>query len=245
MSRERVIEIARLELGVTEQPPGSNRVKYWDAYDPAFQGQPWCVAFLWWCFDKAGERMAFFGGGKTASCSTLLRWYREQGLTVPVSEVQPGDIVLLNFNGKGTADHCGIVVVGQYFLNLSGINPKNQTYVMTIEGNTTPGEEGIPQEQANGGCVAFKRRYLNQIVAVCRPQYKVEEPETGDPSSAPSGHLPPGEGKDDITGHWAEDNIRWCIEHGLMQGYPDGSFQPDKPVTRAELATVIRRLVEQ
>ena len=211
MSRERVIEIARLELGVTEQPPGSNRVKYWDEYDPKRQGQPWCVAFLWWCFDKAGERMAFFGGGKTASCSTLLRWYREQGLTVPVSEVQEGDIVLLNFNGKGTADHCGLV---------SWAGAVN---LATFEGNTTPGEEGTPKEQANGGCVALKRRFPRQIVAVCRPQYKEEEPE------------------DDITGHWAEDNIRWCIEHGLMKGYPDGSFQPDKPVTRAELATVLKR----
>jgi hypothetical protein len=29
-----------------------------------------------------------------------------------------------------------------------------------------------------------------------------------------------------------------------MTGYPDGSFKPDQYVTRAELATVIRRLVE-
>ena len=219
MSLSKVIEIARLELGVTEQPPGSNRVKYWDAYDPSFQGQPWCVAFLWWCFREAGERMAFFGGGKTARCSVLLEWYQEQGLTVPVDEAQVGDIVILNFHGTKDTEHCGLVV------DWGRITDSNQlAYVETVEGNTTPGAEG---SQNNGGCVALKRRYPSQIVAVCRPQYKAEEPE------------------DDITGHWAEDNIRWCIEHGLMQGYPDGSFQPDKPVTRAELATVIRRLVEQ
>lgn len=213
MSRNKVIEIARLELGVTEQPPGSNRVKYWDAYDPAFQGQPWCVAFLWWCFREAGERMAFFGGGKTASCSTLLMWYQNMELTVPVSEVRTGDIVLLNFNGKGTADHCGLVVeVNRWAVT------RELMQIQTVEGNTS-----VNGSQDNGGMVAEKTRYPGNIVAVCRPQYKAEEPE------------------DDITGHWAEDNIRWCIEHGLMQGYPDGSFQPDKPVTRAELATVLKR----
>lgn len=69
MSLSKVIEAARGELGYTESPPGSNRTKYWESYDPKMQGQPWCVAFLWWCFAQAGERMAFFGGGKTASCS--------------------------------------------------------------------------------------------------------------------------------------------------------------------------------
>lgn len=48
---------------------------------------------------------------------------------------------------------------------------------------------------------------------------------------------------DDVTGHWSEDAIRWCMAHELMTGYPDGSFRPDKPVTRAELSTVLRRLV--
>ena len=75
MSLNNVLEIARGELGVKESPAGSNRVKYWEDYDKAFQGQPWCVAFLWWCFARAGERMAFFGGGRTASCGTLLMWY--------------------------------------------------------------------------------------------------------------------------------------------------------------------------
>ena len=229
MSLSKVIELARGELGQTENPAGSNRVKYWDAYDPKMQGQPWCVAFLWWVFQQAGERMAFFGGGKTASCSVLLRWYKEQGLTVPVEDVQPGDIVILNFHGKSESEHCGLVVeTGAVGVDKSSANAGDWLKfdgIRTIEGNTTPGEEG---SQDNGGCVALKVRFLRNIVAVCRPQYQPEDPEP----------------VDDITGHWAEDSIRWCMERGLMQGYPDGSFQPDKGVTRAELAAVLRRLVE-
>lgn len=72
----------------------------------------------------------------------------------------------------------------------------------------------------------MKRRTPGKIVAVCRPQYKPEEPEK----------------IDDITGHWAEKAIRRCMERGLLRGYPDGSFQPDKPVTRAELAVILDRL---
>ncbi len=214
MSLSKVVEIARGELGVTENPPGSNRVKYWDLFGPEWQGQPWCVAFLWWVFQKAGERMAFFGGGKTASCGMLLRWYREQGLVVDKRDIQIGDILILNFSGTQDTQHCGLVVdkgklAGTWY---------------TIEGNTTPGEEG---SQDDGGCVALKMRSVRSVVAVCRPKYKPEEAEK----------------IDDITGHWAEKAIRRCIERGLLKGYPDGSFQPDKPVTRAELATVLRRLI--
>jgi len=222
MSLSKVIEIARLELGVTENPPGSNRVKYWDLFGPEWQGQPWCVAFLAWVFNKAGERMAFFGGGLTASCGMLLRWYREQGMTVPVSEVQVGDIVLLNFHGGKDPEHCGLVVAVEDVVFRDGTYDRSKR-IKTVEGNTTPGEEG---SQDNGGCVALKTRYPSQIVAICRPQYKPEEPEN----------------TDDITGHWAEKAIRRCVERGLLRGYPDGSFGPDKPVTRAELAVILDRM---
>ena len=214
MSVQAVIDVARAYLGYTEDPPGSNRTIFGAEY--GLDGQPWCVMALWYFFQHAGERMAFFGGGKTASCSILLRWYREQGLTVPVEDVQVGDIVLLNFHGGKDPEHCGLVV------GFPVEEPYGFVYVETIEGNTTPGYEG---SQDNGGCVALKRRSPGKIVAVCRPQYQ-PEPVT----------------VDDITGHWAEKDIRWCMERGLMQGYPDGSFQPDKPVTRAELAAVLRRL---
>lgn len=224
MSLSKVIEIARGELGVTEHPAGSNRVKYWEAYDPKMQGQPWCVAFLWSVFQRAGERMAFFGGGKTASCSILLRWYREQGLTVPVEDVRVGDIVLLNFNGKGTADHCGIVVAVEDVVFRDGTYDRSKR-IKTVEGNTTSGEEG---SQDNGGCVALKTRYPSQIIGVCRPQYKKEEP-----MDKP---------KDDISGHWAETSIRKAVAKGVMQGYPDGTWLPDRDVTRAELAVILDRL---
>ena len=232
MSAERVIETAWGELGYTESPAGSNRTKYGAAY--GLDGYPWCVMFLWWCFREAGESSAFLGGGKTASCGTLLRWYMEKGLRYSASHVQPGDIVILNFHGTQDTEHCGLVI------GVKRNYPEDQEpYVTTIEGNTVPGLEG---SQDNGGCVALKYRYAHQIVGVCRQAYTETEDEGREtPSSgAAAPPSPQGEGRD-YVGHWAEKDIRWCMERGLMTGYPDGSFQPDKPVTRAEAATILRR----
>jgi hypothetical protein len=44
------------------------------------------------------------------------------------------------------------------------------------------------------------------------------------------------------AGHWAEEAIRDVTEASLMQGYPDYSFRPEQPVTRAELAAVLQKL---
>jgi len=53
------------------------------------------------------------------------------------------------------------------------------------------------------------------------------------------------EKKMDYKGHWAESSIEKVKQEGLMSGFPDGSFKPDEPVTRAQLATVIAKLIER
>lgn len=47
--------------------------------------------------------------------------------------------------------------------------------------------------------------------------------------------------KEDVSGHWAKEQLSTWIDSGLMQGYPDGSYKPNQPITRAELATLINR----
>ena len=207
MSAEKVIRLAESDLGYTESPPNSNMTKFGKWY--GLNGYPWCVMALAYWFNKAGESMAFFGGARTASCGTLLRWYKSMGLTVPVEEIQPGDIVILNFSGTQDTEHCGLVTrvmgAGRF---------------RTIEGNTTPGEEG---SQDNGGCVAQKTRFAANVVGVCRPAYTPDKPL-------------------DYKGHWAEEAIDYVKAKGYMVGYPDGNFYPDDTVTRAQLAEVVWRL---
>jgi hypothetical protein len=45
----------------------------------------------------------------------------------------------------------------------------------------------------------------------------------------------------DISGNWAEPFIRVLTDNGIIAGYPDGTFQPDRPVTRAEFAALVNK----
>ncbi len=42
----------------------------------------------------------------------------------------------------------------------------------------------------------------------------------------------------DITGHWAKDQIQSWVDSGYIKGYPDGTFKPDNNITRAEFMTI-------
>jgi hypothetical protein len=43
----------------------------------------------------------------------------------------------------------------------------------------------------------------------------------------------------DLKGHWAEPFIRALMRMNLTRGFADGSYQPDKPMTRAEYAALV------
>lgn len=45
----------------------------------------------------------------------------------------------------------------------------------------------------------------------------------------------------DITGNWAEPFIRALVEKDIIKGYPDGTFRPDRAVTRAEYAALLNK----
>ena len=48
--------------------------------------------------------------------------------------------------------------------------------------------------------------------------------------------------KDVPETHWAYKAIEELAEKGILNGYEDGTFKPDNPVTRAEIATIVSRL---
>ena len=43
----------------------------------------------------------------------------------------------------------------------------------------------------------------------------------------------------DIAGHWAESDIKRAAAKGIVSGYPDGTFKPNHPVTRAEFTVML------
>lgn len=47
----------------------------------------------------------------------------------------------------------------------------------------------------------------------------------------------------DVFPEWATDAINLAAQYGIIQGYDDGSFGPDRPITRAEVAIILFRLM--
>lgn len=70
---------------------------------------------------------------------------------------------------------------------------------------------------------------------------------TAVPSSAPSAEptdTPSDTQFPDIENHWAKDSINLLVEAGVVDGYDDGSFQPDHGVSRAELSKMIAEIFD-
>lgn len=158
MTAEKILALARTQLGEKESPMGSNRVKYNDEYyEMPVKGPeyPWCCVFQWWLFRHAGGEELFFGGGRTASCTALWRDFQRRGREVDKGSVHPGDLVFFVFDGgkSGGMNHVGIC---------ERVEPG---YVTTIDGNTG-------SDDANGGTVARKRRSLKYVGGAARPAYE-------------------------------------------------------------------------
>jgi len=48
-------------------------------------------------------------------------------------------------------------------------------------------------------------------------------------------------GFSDVTNHWAKDEIMYLVNQNIITGYSDGTFRPDKNITRAEAAVMIAK----
>ncbi len=154
MTAEKILAIARGEIGNKESPANSNRVKYNTAYygkEVSGSNYAWCAAFVWWVFWKAGASALFYGGKKTAYCPTLKNYHKGQAVK---GDYRPGDVIFFNFNGGSNAAHVGIC------------ESWDGAYITTIDGNTAPTNE------ANGGAVMRRRRAKKYIVGAYRPGYQ-------------------------------------------------------------------------
>ena len=43
----------------------------------------------------------------------------------------------------------------------------------------------------------------------------------------------------DLEGHWAQKEVEAAVASGWVDGYPDGSFKPEKSITRAEFTKML------
>lgn len=126
-----VIAEAAGQIGVMEEPPGSNwgpKVKeYLASVDINFP-VAWCAAFLYWCFDKAAadagkaNPLVKTGGVLKHWNSTTAKKILAKDAADNPALVKPGHIFIMDFGGG--AGHTGLV------------EAVNGGFITVIEGNT-------------------------------------------------------------------------------------------------------------
>ncbi|MFC3768086.1 S-layer homology domain-containing protein [Paenibacillus sp. GCM10012303] len=48
-------------------------------------------------------------------------------------------------------------------------------------------------------------------------------------------------GFSDMQDHWSGTSVAWAVQNGIVSGYPDGTFRPDREMTRAEFVTAVNK----
>ncbi|MFD2936296.1 CHAP domain-containing protein [Spirosoma flavum] len=155
----KVISIATTQIGVTEDPPGSNRGYSVEQYLKSVglgSGYSWCASFLYWCFQKAATDLEI----KNPAIKTggvIDHWRRAPAkakITAAQARkspdlVKPGCIGILLLDAHTGAGHTFIVE------KISGLR------LTTIEGNSNNGgsREGI-------GVFRLDRRKLTDSILV-------------------------------------------------------------------------------
>lgn len=124
----RIAELATAELGVREEPPGSNDGARIAEYRTATAGSgvgPWCAYFTSWVAQGAGVPIGPEGAGM-GYVPDVRRWAAETGRLIPPGTARPqaGDLVI--FDRGGVPGHIGVV---------TGVRPDGS--FTTVEGNSS------------------------------------------------------------------------------------------------------------
>ena len=221
---EKILEIARSQIGTRESPANSDNVKYNTAYyGREVSGKyPWCAVFVWWVFREAGASDMYYGGGETAYCPTLMSFHKKQKVT----DYRPGDIVFFNFSGRSSAGHVGIC------------ESWDGTYITTIDGNTGSASED------NGGAVLRRRRHKKFIVGAYRPEYQEDDDMTQDQFNSFMDNYLKAIAKEPAS-DWAKPFIQTAIDVGAMTDVGGTIERPKSWMTREELSVVVAALARK
>jgi len=128
------LEIAITQIGVVENPLGSNRGSEVDEFlrsvglNPVGQNYSWCAAFVYWCFNNAAKQLQV-NNPLIKTAGVLNHWnkttcnkiVKATAIANPAL-IQPGHIFIIDHGGG--MGHTGLVE------SLNGGN------IVTIEGNT-------------------------------------------------------------------------------------------------------------
>jgi hypothetical protein len=138
-----VLAAAQREVGVAEQPPGSNDSARIGQYRQATAGSgvgPWCAYFTSWAAREAGVPLGDAGQG-FGRVDDVWAWAERSGKAIPASggPPQPGDLIVWD-------EHIGIVES----VGADGA-------VSTIEGNSSDSVARRSYGADGGGAIGYVR----------------------------------------------------------------------------------------
>lgn len=209
-----ILDKAKSYIGLTESPKNSNNVIFnTDYYGHQVSGSsyPWCCTFVWDIFRMCEASKYFYGGKKTASCTTLMNYYKKNHpdwVITDVTKASAGDIVLFQFDKDKYADHVGIFD-----------HSISDTYYVTVEGNTSSSDKG---SQDNGGCVASKTRKKSQLMCIIHIPFE-DAPKKQNPYKEPTTVVRYNSTKVNVV----SEDVKWVQWELVEDGYQleiDGKF---------------------
>ena len=226
----RLIETAGTFIGITELPPGTNKVAFNTHYygrEVSGDAYPWCAAFVWDVFRLAGLSELYLGGGKTASCAEIYTRAKAEGRFVTAAELRRGDVVLYKFSRTAAAaNHTGIVTYS------SG------AYLRAIEGNTSVGND------SNGGAVMERTRTLENVVGAYRPPFMEEKGLSYEDFERYMDRYLGIEGTCENHSEWATDAVEALKRLEIVRG-SGGDFGWQKPVTKETVAQMLWNYIQK
>jgi S-layer homology domain len=80
---------------------------------------------------------------------------------------------------------------------------------------------------------------LNKVTATVPLAKALETAKTTAPAATPATNQIAQ--ASDVAGNWAEPFIQVLVQKDIIKGYPDGTFRPDQPITRAEFAALLNK----
>src|SRR3954447_14569922 len=139
-----IVNLVRQEVGVTEQPPGSNDSPRIAQYRQATAGSgvgPWCAYFVSWAARQAGVPLGDAGQG-FGRVDDVYAWAQRTGKAIangPGVQPQPGDLVVWD-------EHIGVV---------ESVEPNGTIH--TVEGNSSDKVSERTYGAGGGGAIGYVR----------------------------------------------------------------------------------------
>jgi hypothetical protein len=138
-----IVNLVRQEVGVAEQPPGSNDAPRIAQYRQATAGSgvgPWCAYFTSWAAREAGVPLGENGQG-FGRVDDVYAWAQRSGKAIPAGSgpPQPGDLIVWD-------EHIGVV---------ESVLPDGR--VQTIEGNSSDQVSRRVHDASGDGAIGYVR----------------------------------------------------------------------------------------